>query len=54
MMSLNNEKSTRKEYHSPRLVSYGDIRQLTQGSNTPGLVTDSTNINPNPFKSRAT
>lgn len=53
MMSLNNEKSHRKEYHSPRLVAYGDIRQLTQASNTNGLVSDNSNGNP-PFKSRAT
>lgn len=52
MMSLNNEKSNRKEYHSPRLVAYGDIRQLTQASNTSGLVSDNSG-NP-PFKSRAT
>lgn len=52
-MSINNEKSTRKEYHSPRLVAFGDIRQLTQSSTTSGLQPD--NANPNgqpPFKSQ--
>ncbi len=51
-MSLNNEKSTKKEYHSPQLVTFGDIRQLTQASNTSGLVSDNLNGAP-PFKSRA-
>jgi hypothetical protein len=51
-MSLNNEKSTQKQYHSPRLVAYGDIRQLTQASNTSGLQPDNANGAP-PFKSQA-
>ncbi|MGA9378218.1 MAG: hypothetical protein WBV73_05565 [Phormidium sp.] len=52
-MSLNNEKSPRKEYHSPRLVAFGDIRQLTQASNITGLRQDNANGLP-PFKSQAT
>lgn len=31
-MLSNNQKSNKKPYHSPQLFSYGDIRELTQGS----------------------
>ena len=34
-MSLSNHKAVKKNYHSPNLVAYGDIRDLTQTSNTP-------------------
>ena len=50
-MSLNNEKSTQKEYHSPRLVAYGDIRQLTQASNIGGPTPDNT-VTPPGLKSQ--
>ncbi|MBE9227077.1 lasso RiPP family leader peptide-containing protein [Phormidium sp. LEGE 05292] len=31
-MLSNNQKSNKKPYHSPQLFSYGDIRELTQGT----------------------
>ena len=34
-MSLSNHQSVKKTYHSPNLFAYGDIRDLTQTSNTP-------------------
>ncbi|HEY9851463.1 MAG TPA: lasso RiPP family leader peptide-containing protein [Leptolyngbyaceae cyanobacterium] len=32
-MRSNNQTPKKKAYHSPTLVAYGDIREMTQGGN---------------------
>lgn len=44
-MKFHQEKFTKKDYSSPKLICYGDIRQLTRGGqNAPAF--DSPRTNP--------
>lgn len=48
-MSSNNQTFSKKSYQSPKLVVYGDIRQLTTSNNIPtSPYRDTTAITSNP------
>jgi hypothetical protein len=49
-METNEKEIKKKEYHSPNLLVYGDIRDLTESSNFAGGAEDGAGYGGNPLK----